>query len=308
MTDFSKPVEEITLDVPPEHAGTRIDSYLARRMQWRSRGHFIGLFEDGDVSVGGRVVKKSYQVRAGDRVHIRLPDVYREQFDYAAMPLSILYEDDALVVVNKGGDVAVQPTGRYIHDNLLYRLRYHYRDELSMPAVEPAIVHRLDRETSGVIVFAKAAAAATHLARQFADRHTSKWYLAIVHGAPPADSGSVDVPLLSTTDRHVVVDDAGRQALTDYEVLERVDGMSLLSVRIHTGRQHQIRVHLAHLGCPIVCDDIYGVAADREDESLPGRQLLHAHRLTLRHPDGRELTFEAPQPRDMLDVLRARCA
>jgi len=304
MTDFSRPVEEITLDVPPEHAGPRIDSYLARRMKWRSRGHFIALFEDGDVRVGGRVVKKSYQVRAGDRISIRLPESYREQFDYASVPLSILHEDDDLVVVNKDGATAVQPTGRYIHDNLLYRLRYHYRDELGMPEVEPAIVHRLDRETSGVIVFAKRPDVATTLARQFAERRTRKEYLAVVHGSPD-DSGRVEVPLLSTPDRHVIVDPAGRSALTEYTCEQRARGLSLLAVRIHTGRQHQIRVHLAHIGCPIVCDDLYGVAADRSDERFPGRQLLHARRLTLRHPDGRELTFEAPPPADMATVIDA---
>lgn len=302
MADFSRPVDEIAVDVPPEHAGQRIDRYLARRMNWRSRHHFIGLFTDGDVSVGGRVVKKSYQVRAGDRITIRLPAVYREQFDYASMPLSILHEDDDLIVVDKAGDVAVQPTGKYIHENLLYRLRYHYREERGLPDVEPAIVHRLDRETSGVIVFGKHRDAASMLTQQFAAKTTAKRYLAIVHG-DPGKPGSVDVPLLATDDRHVVVDPAGRSALTDYEVLERAGDYSLLGVRIHTGRQHQIRVHLAHIGVPIVCDDLYGRPADRDNPGLPGRQLLHAHELTLRHPAGPEVRYCSPMPADMRAAL-----
>lgn len=298
MADFSRPVDEITVDVPPEHAGERIDRYLARRMRWRSRRHFIGLFSAGDVVVEGRAVKKSYQVRAGDRIAIRLPEVYREQFDYGAMPLSILHEDDDLVVVDKGGDVAVQPTGKYIHENLLYRLRFHYREERGEPDVDPAIVHRLDRETSGVIVFGKHRAAASMLTQQFAAQRTHKRYLAIVHGRPDG-AGRVDVPLLSTSDRHVVVDPAGRPSLTEYALLAELGEMSLLGVRIHTGRQHQIRVHLAHVGLPIVCDELYGRTVDRDDPCLPGRQLLHAQRLTLQHPDGREVSYEAPMPADM---------
>lgn len=302
MTDFSKPVETIQVVVPSEHAGQRIDSYLPRRFNWRSRQYFLGLLQDGTVQVNGARVKKAYRLASGDRIQLVLPEAYRSQFDYQAIPLEILFEDERVLVVNKAGNLAVQPTGRYIHENLLNRLRYLYREERAQPQVEPCIVHRLDRETSGAIAFAKDRATARVLTEQFARKDASKTYYAIVHGEPPA-SGTIDVPLLSTSDRHVVVDPAGKSARTHFVREQSGSGMALVRLDLETGRQHQLRVHLAHLGHPIVSDDLYGRPEDRTHPALPDRQMLHAAELSLTHPDGRALHFEAPLPADMRALL-----
>lgn len=305
MTDFSKPVDQLEVEVPPEHAGQRIDSYLPRRFNWRSRQYFLGLLQDGTVHVNGRQVKKAYRVADGDRIAITLPAEYRTQFDYASIPLHILHEDDQLVVVNKSGDLAVQPTGHYIHRNLLNRLRYLYRDERGDTAADPCIVHRLDRETSGAIVFAKGRDAARQLAQQFANKGAHKIYRAIVHGTLPA-TGTIEAPLLATRDRHVVVDPSGKPARTHFEREAVGGGLSSVKLTLETGRQHQLRVHLAHLGHPIVSDDLYGLPADRTDAELPNRHMLHAAELELALPDGPRMRFCAPLAPDMLGLLDKR--
>lgn len=303
MPDFSQPVSAISVEVPPEHEGQRLDSYLPRRFNWRSRAYFLELLTSGTVTVNGKHVKKAYRVRSGDVISLELPEQYQQPFDYASIPLTVLHEDDQLVVINKAGDLAVQPTGRYIHENLLYRLRYHYRDERGDPACDPCIVHRLDRETSGVIVFAKSRQVARRLSMQFADRLTQKRYLAVVHGTPPS-SGTINAPLLSTSDRHVVVDPAGKSALTRYAVQAQHGPYALVALELLTGRQHQLRVHLASIGHPIVADPFYGHAIDRETPGLPRRQMLHAHQLVLPATAERAaLTVEAPLAPDMRALL-----
>lgn len=305
MTDFSQPVDSIAVHVPPEHEGQRIDSYLPRRFNWRSRAYFLGLLQAGTVTVNGQVVKKAYRVRTGDRIDVLLPETYRQPFDYQKIPLSLLHEDDRLVAVNKPGDLAVQPTGRYIHENLLFRLRHYYRDERPTPACDPCIVHRLDRETSGVIVFAKSRRDAAQVSSQFALRTTRKYYLAVVHGHPQSQ-GRITLPLLSTTDRHVVVDPTGKAAHTEYHVLSHHGRFALVGLWLLTGRQHQLRVHLASIGHPIVCDAFYGKPGDRADASLPGRHMLHAFQLTLPRPDAAPLRIQAELPDDMRLLLASQ--
>lgn len=304
MTDFSRPVDEVVVIVPPEHAGQRIDSYLPRRFNWRSRNYFFGLLSEGSITVNGTRVKKSYKVREGDSIEVALPESYRTQFDYDSIPLSIIHEDRHIVAIDKAGNLAVQPTGRYIHENLLYRLRHHYRqfegDDESGSA--PCIVHRLDRETSGVIVFAKSPLDARNIAGQFASKTTRKIYTAVVHAHPP-ETGTIDAPLLATKDRHVVVDNAGKHALTRYRRLGVHGPFAVVELELLTGRQHQLRVHLASIGHPIVSDEIYGNLNDRKNPTYPTRHLLHATRLTLKSPERGELTLHAPIPNDFTEFL-----
>ena len=306
MTDFSRPVDHVTVRVPREHAGQRIDAYLPRRFNWRSRQYFMSLLSDGTVRVNGARVKKAFRLRVGDEITLQLPDSYRTQFDYAAIPVSILYEDDALVIVNKPGDLAVQPTGRYIHENLLNRLRFMYREQRGERDVEPCIVHRLDRETSGVIAFAKHRAAARAVTQQFADRRVRKTYLAVVHGQPP-EAGTIDAPLRSTSDQHVIVDPhQGKPAVTHFWTEQRLALAALVRLGLETGRQHQLRVHLRHLGHPIIRDELYGRTEDLTRADVPTRQLLHAAELELTHPSGQRLCVAAPLPRDMADFIAQR--
>ena len=302
MTDFSKPVDRIVVDVPPEHAGQRIDSYLPRRFNWRSRAYFLGLLSAGTVTVNDQPIKKAYRVRAGDRIAIELPESYRVDFDYEAIPLHLLFEDETLVAVNKPGNLAVQPTGRYIRENLLNRLRHHYRQH-GDESCDPCIVHRLDRETSGVVVFAKSPVHARALAEQFAQRVTQKVYLAIVHGHPPP-AGSIRQPLLATSDRHVVIDSAGKPALTHFRVRSHHGAFSLVELHLMTGRQHQLRVHLASIGHPIVSDEFYGRPGDRDHAAFPERHMLHAASLRLNGTQGATLHLTAPTPADMVHFLR----
>lgn len=301
MPDFSQPVDAITVEVPAEHAGQRIDAYLPRRFNWRSRAYFDDLLSAGTITVNGLRVKKAYRIRAFDHIALRLPESYRTPFDYKRIPLHVLHEDSSLVVLNKPGNLAVQPTGRYIHENLLYRLRYHYREERALHGCDPCIVHRLDRETSGVIVFAKGRDNARQLAEQFASRTTRKFYLAIVHGHPPV-FGTIDRPLLATQDRHVVVDERGKPALTRFRVLSHHGPYALVCLQLLTGRQHQLRVHLASIGHPIVADLFYGPHRGEaliDDVTLPRRHMLHAFSLQLSSPTGQRLTPRAPLPGDM---------
>lgn len=302
MTDFSKPVNAIHVQVPPEHAGWRLDSYLPWRFHWRSRAYFRGLLISGRVSLNGHDVKKAHRIRGGDVIAVQLPESYRTPFDYGRIPLRILFEDDSMIAVDKPGHLAVQPTGRYIHENLLYRLRYHYREERALAHCDPCIVHRLDRETSGVIVFAKSRGEARRISKQFAQRSTQKVYFALVHGHPPPE-GTIDHPLRSTSERHVVVDPAGRPALTRYRTLSHHGPYALVYLELLTGRQHQLRVHLATIGHPILCDLFYGQPQDRGHYGLPDRHMLHATYLRLQLRNGSPHLLHSPLPADMQQLM-----
>ncbi len=287
----------VHLTVAEEHARFRVDAYLAMQLHWRSRRSLVELLADGSVTVNEHPVKKSHRLATGDVIALRVPRPPEAEIDLSEIPLHILYEDDELVVVDKPGDLAVHPASTCQFRNLLRRLEHHYAHERPDPAVAPAVIHRLDRTTSGVVALVKRRALVAPYTRQFAERTPSKEYVAIVHGRVEG-SGRIERDIHVPADRPVVVEPGGKPARTDYRALAHAPQASRLAITLHTGRKHQIRAHLAAQGHPLVFDEIYG--APRDDDWPPdARPLLHAARLSLDHRDGRRLTFDAPVPEDM---------
>jgi 23S rRNA pseudouridine1911/1915/1917 synthase len=312
--------EPIEVEVAPAQAGLRLDTFLALEFTSYSRTHLRRVINAGAVKVGSRGGKASLKLHAGDRVTVWLPPMPREGPHPEDIPLEILYEDEHLTAINKPPGMVVHPARGHWTGTLTSALQHHF-DQLSSIGgpTRPGIVHRLDRDASGVIVVAKNDQAHLRLASQFQDRSLRKEYLAIVAGRPDRDRDQIDLPIgLHPYQREKMAvrkDDASsRPAQSFYEVQERFDGYALLRIVPKTGRTHQIRVHLASIHCPVLCDRQYGgraqllrgeVRRDPKDETLLlSRQALHAARLEISHPQsGQPLVFEAPLPEDLERVL-----
>ncbi|WP_152051490.1 RluA family pseudouridine synthase [Tautonia marina] len=302
----------------------RIDHYLHSRFPDYSRSVFQKVIDAGAVLVNDQAVKASYKVQLGDRVRVWLPVLDHDVPQAEDIPLKFIYEDDTMAVVDKAPNMVVHPAKGNWSGTLVNALQHHL-DQLSSVSGElrPGIVHRLDRDTSGLILIAKADRSHTHLAKQFEDRTIRKQYLAIVSGSPERDSDYIDKLIgHHPTHREKMAirrpEDGGKVARTFYKVLERFRGYALILCEPKTGRTHQIRVHLTHIGCPIVADKLYsgrdkltmgdliGPEAPDADRVLIARQALHAHRLSLIHPKTDEpMELVSPVPEDMQTVLQA---
>jgi len=296
----------------------RLDTYLRDRFPAVSRGALRRLIEEGQVRVNGHTVKPTHSPRAGEQVEVRWPEARPAQARPEALPLDILYEDEALVVLNKPPGLVVHPAAGHQEHTLVNALLHHCAGQLSGigGVARPGIVHRLDRETSGCLVVAKSDEVHLALSAQFASRKVRKLYHAIVCGQMQRDQGEIRADIArhpSHRKRMAVDEELGRQALTSYRVLERLRGATLAEAALHTGRTHQIRVHFQFLGFPLVGDATYG---SRQNQFLAGltgylapRQMLHAFQLAFVHPrTGRRVSFEAPRPADFLEALAAlRC-
>ncbi len=314
----SQPVE---LLVDESESGHRLDAFLARSFPDYSRVHLRRVITAGGVTVDGRGGKPAYRLKPGQRVTVVLPPIPREAPTPENIPLEVLYQDDHLVVVNKPPGMVVHPARGHWSGTLASALQYHFGPGLSSSGgpTRPGIVHRLDRDTSGVILVARDDRSHAKLAAQFQNRSVEKEYYALVAGCPDLDRDFVDRPI-GTHPQHrekMAVrhgDSTSRPAETFYEVLERFDRFAALRLLPKTGRTHQLRVHLSHIGIPVLCDRQYGgrsqitrgeVRRDPEDvQVLLGRQALHARRLRFTHPTtGEPLQIEAPLPDDMAAVL-----
>jgi 23S rRNA pseudouridine1911/1915/1917 synthase len=318
-------LETLETELHREPTDARLDRFLAAHWPQFSRSIYQKLIRDGRVLVNDEpVTKPSTDIHKGDRLFVTLYKRRPLGIVPEPIPIDVIYEDADMLVVNKRPGILVHPARGNPHGTLVNAVAY-YAESLSRGGdpFRPGVVHRLDRDTSGVIVFAKHDAAHARLARQWEDRLVEKEYLALVEGVPQLDADVIDAPL----GRHhhirenyaVRTDGTGRSAHSQYAVTERFDGFSLVRVHIKTGRTHQIRIHMAHVGHRVVADKQYGSrdrltlqelargAADH-DETLIDRQALHAARLELRHPRTREpLLLEAPLPPDMartVDALR----
>ena len=301
--------------VGPEHAGTRLDVYLASQFQDWSRARLQRLIENEDVLVNGKVVKPSYKLREHDEIEVELIAPAADFFTPENIPIEIVYEDETLAVVNKPAGLVVHPAAGTPSGTLANALAYHFQ-QLPGREVRPGIVHRLDRDTSGLLVVAKTDAALENLSDQFRDRTVFKSYVALVHGRVAASSGKIDQPLArdrSNRTRMAVVR-GGRNALTLYRVRRAFERFTLLDVELKTGRTHQIRVHLAWLKHPVVGDETYGGGRDNtiQDAQLRARirnlkrHFLHAERLGFTHPVKQEfMKFESPLPEDLAELLGA---
>jgi 23S rRNA pseudouridine1911/1915/1917 synthase len=295
----------------PEAAGSRLDAWLAGAAPRLSRARWQALIRDGQVRVDGRRVKASHLVTGAETVTYEIPPPVPAEIVPEPIPLDVLYEDADLIVINKQPGLVVHPAPGHGRGTLVNGLLHHCRDLAGVGgSLRPGIVHRLDKDTSGVLVAAKNEAALLGLARQFKQRSVRKEYLALVLGIPRAETGTVESLVgRSSRDRKRMSASAarGRPAVSHYALAERLRGAALLRVRIETGRTHQIRVHLAHLGHPVLGDRQYG-ARRRQEPVAVSRQMLHAERLQLRHPaTDRALDLRAPIPGDMekaLDALR----
>ena len=295
----------------------RLDVYLCRKLPDLSRGAIQRLLAGGHIRVDGKIVKPTHHPRAGESVVLQQPEARRAPAQAEDIPLDILYEDADLVVLNKPAGLVVHPAAGHREHTLVNALLHHCGGQLSGigGVARPGIVHRLDKDTSGCLVAAKNDAAHLHLSAQFAGREIEKVYLALACGRMPRLSGRIDAPIArdpAHRQRMAVSGPAGREARTSYRVVERWPEATLAEVELHTGRTHQIRVHLRHLGYPVAGDRVYGRRGTARLEASTGysapRPLLHAWRLTLTHPrELKRMTFEAPLPKDFaaaLDFLR----
>jgi 23S rRNA pseudouridine1911/1915/1917 synthase len=305
-----------SLKVEGSEAGARLDAWIARQLPDLSRARVQALMAAGAVRLGGRPARPSARLRGGEEVTVELPDPVAATPAPEDVPLAVVYEDTRLLVVDKPAGMTVHPAAGRVSGTLVNALLHHVRDLSGVGGVlRPGIVHRLDRGTSGLMVVAKDDEAHRALSAQFASREVEKEYLAIVHGVPRARQGTIELAIGRDPvhrKKMSVRAPRGRAARSAYTVVEALDGAALLRVRIHTGRTHQIRVHLASLGHPVAGDATYGGTRTPASRRLSARAALdgltrpalHAARLAFTHPaTGDRLQFESPLPADLRDVL-----
>ena len=308
-------METLSFNIGPDHVGNRLDAYLASQIEGWSRARLQRLIENEDVLVNGKSSKPSYKLRENDEVEVELIAPPTDAFVPENIPIEIVYEDETLVVVNKPAGLVVHPAAGMPSGTLANALAYHFQQ---LPGggtgVRPGLVHRLDRDTSGLLVVAKTESALENLSDQFRDRTVYKSYVALVHGRVVTNSGKIDQPLArdpSNRTRMAVVR-GGRNALTLFRVRRAFDRFTLLDVELKTGRTHQIRVHLAWLKHPVVGDETYGGGRDNtiQDARLRARirslnrQFLHAEKLGFTHPKtGEFVKFESPLPEELTELL-----
>ena len=306
--------ESLTFKIGPDDAGVRLDAFLASQIHGWSRARLQRLIDNEDVLVNGKLSKPSYKLREHDDVEVELIATATTSFAPEAIPIEIVYEDETLVVVNKPAGLVVHPAAGIHSGTLANALAYHFQQLANASSVRPGIVHRLDRDTSGLLVVAKTEAALESLSDQFRARSVYKSYAALVHGRVASDSGRVDQPLArdpANRTRMAVVR-GGRSALTLFRVNRRFQRFTLLDVELKTGRTHQIRVHLAWLKHPVVGDETYGGGRDNTIGNAKlrahirnlGRHFLHAEKLAFTHPrTGERVQFHSPLPPELSDLL-----
>lgn len=289
--------ETLQVTVPSEAAG-RLDSFLHTHAPQRSRAFFQKLIAAGRVTVNGKPARASYRIKPGDRITVHIPPPAPATVNAEPAPLAILYEDEHLLVLNKPAGLVVHPGAGRNSGTLVNALLHHCRGQLSgIGGVErPGIVHRLDKGTSGCLVVAKTDATHQALVRQFKSRSVQKIYRAVCWGVFQSPVGRIET-LIGRDPHHRKKMSArvvrGRPAITEYRVLRQHQNVALVELTLHTGRTHQIRVHMSHIGHPVVGDPLYG----RRPANVVARPLLHAYRLAFTHPiTGKPMEFTAPMP------------
>lgn len=303
-------MENHTFEVGPDEAPVRLDQYLASVFPGGvSRSHLKKLIDAGNILVDGKPAKPHHKVKPGERIEVRAEEPESLSSPGAEdIALEILYEDDDMIVINKQPGIAVHPGAGRSSGTVVNALLGHCRKLSDVDPARPGIVHRLDKDTSGVMVAAKNNASHAELARQFKARTVKKYYLALVKGAVELDNGTVDLPIgrhQSNRQKMAVRYDSEKKAVTEYKVIKRFDGFTLVMLNLKTGRTHQIRVHMAYLGHPVLGDEKYGsrLSALKGGERL-SRQALHSYYLKLRHPtSGKEMEFTAGLPADMKEMV-----
>jgi 23S rRNA pseudouridine1911/1915/1917 synthase len=298
--------EPLLVQVTPEDAGERVDAFLAAHVETLTRSAAARLLEEGHVTVGDRPLAKNYRLTGGETLSVELPEPETADVRPQNIPLDVVYEDDDVIVVNKPKGLVVHPAPGHPDGTLVNALLYHCGASLSGigGVLRPGIVHRIDRDTSGLIIAAKNDCAHQKLAAQLSDHTLARTYECVVTGNLKEDAGTVDAPIgRSSADRKkMAVVSGGRRAVTHWEVLARYTGFTHVRCRLETGRTHQIRVHMAYLGHPILGDTVYG--NKKPVAGLQG-QCLHAAGLRFIHPrTGELIELTCPLPEEFTEVLR----
>lgn len=294
----------IELETSATDAGLRLDQFLHNRLPQYSRSRLQSWIEQGRVEVNGSPAKRSYSLKGSERIQVTPADLAPLRAVAEDVPLDVLYQDDDVIAIHKPAGMVVH-AGAGRHSGTLVNALVHRFGKLSTVGgdLRPGIVHRLDRLTSGVILVAKTDAAHRHLAAQFSNREVEKTYLALVHWRVKTDQGQITKPIARDPVRRVRMtakSGGGRHAITEYRVLQRFEDFSYLEVKIGTGRTHQIRVHLASIGHPVVGDKLYG-----SPPAAISRFFLHAYRITFESPtSGEKITVTAPLPPELAGYLQ----
>ncbi len=297
-------MEKINLTVDEENI--RADKYISEKTEY-TRSHIAKLFAKECVSANNKSIKPSSKLKLGDRIEIEVPPLKEILAKPQNIAIEIVYEDDSLLIINKPRDMVVHPAPGSEENTLVNALMYHCKGSLSgiNGEIRPGIVHRIDKDTTGLLIVAKNDEAHMKLSEQLKDRTLSRKYFALVNGNIKEDGGQINAPIgRSEADRKkmCVTNKNSREAVTDFEVLERFSKYTLVKCSLKTGRTHQIRVHMKYIGHPIVGDKTYGVK--KEEFNLKG-QLLHAGEITFVHPaSGKKMTFTVPLAEDFEKVLR----
>ncbi|WP_207694946.1 RluA family pseudouridine synthase [Enterococcus sp. DIV0212c] len=298
-------MEQINVKIKQEKG--RIDKVLSDLLKDHSRSQIQQWLKDENVTVNGEVTRSNYKVKENDEINITIPEP--EELDVQAenIPIEIVYEDDDVLVINKPQGMVVHPSAGHKNGTLVNALLYHIKDLSSINGIiRPGIVHRIDKDTSGLLMVAKNDKAHVALAEQLKDKTSLRKYVALVHGEISHDKGEINAPIgRSKNDRKMqAVIEGGKSAVTHFEVLERFNDFTLVQLQLETGRTHQIRVHMKYIGFPVAGDPLYGPR-----KTLKGKgQFLHAEMLGFKHPTtGQMMVFEAPLPdlfEKTLDQLR----
>jgi 23S rRNA pseudouridine1911/1915/1917 synthase len=294
--------------ITPEYVHTRIDHFLVKQDIGISRTYIQRLIKDGHVTVNNKSVKSNYRLRLNDEIVVNIPPPTELEVLPENIPLDIIYEDSAIIVINKPAGMVVHPAAGNYSGTIVNALLYHCKDLTGIGGKErPGIVHRLDKDTSGLLVAAKNDHSQQHLSEQFKKRTIEKRYIAIVAGVVKKESGTIEIPIgRDIKDRKKIspTTKRARTAITHFNVIERFKNASLLEIKIETGRTHQIRVHLADFKHPVLGDIQYGGKNMRNWDNIHiARQMLHAERLGIIHPvTERFMEFKAEIPGDMKRV------
>ncbi|MGB7366842.1 RluA family pseudouridine synthase [Carnobacterium jeotgali] len=282
----------------------RLDKVLTELLPSITRSHIQQWIKEGNVTVNGENLKANYKVQPNDEIVIIEPELVSLEVLAEDIPIEIVYQDEDVVVVNKAQGMVVHPSAGHQTGTLVNALMYHIKDLSGINGtIRPGIVHRIDKDTSGLLMVAKNDSAHEKLAAQLKDKTSLREYIALVHGVIPHEKGTIDAPLgRSKVDRKKQdIIDGGREAITHFTVLERFKDFTLVSLKLETGRTHQIRVHMKYIGYPLAGDPIYGPRKTLEGKG----QFLHAQTLGFKHPTtGEFVTFEAPLPQLFEDTLK----
>ena len=316
-----------SLQASAEDAGKRLDAFLAEKIEKWSRSRLKRLIDDGDILVNEKPAKASYRLAENDSIEIELTEIPAEVFEPEDIPLEVIYEDEFLAVINKPAGMVVHPGAGISSGTLANALAFKFKIQNSEVNAEGdrnaqidemkakvGIVHRLDKDTSGLIVVAKTQEIHEALSEQFREREVYKSYIALVHGETETNSGTIDAPI--AREKHnrtkMGIRSHGRNALSIWKVKKHFEKFTLIDVEIKTGRTHQIRVHCAYINHPVVGDETYNAGRDKSVANIEIRQaiqrlnrfFLHAHKLYFTHPQTKEyLKFSAPLPHELTEFL-----